>query len=650
MMKSLSTPSAPYPSFLVTPLTLLVSLMFGSLFPVIATAADPAPVISKLFLRGDLDVGESLKGDYRFSANGGNTVDKSTFSWGYKGETAQRVANGTMIGSTGYVTPRLLVSADIGHVMELSVQAKNGLNIIGNTLTLASDSEDTRNSTEEGDGEGRVGDPFSPLVSNLALTGVLDVNQILQASYNFSAGQGGSGDKSTFAWGQKGSTATQAPQGQTVTTSGKPTGYTIVKADAGKVLEISVRAKNSQNKIGNIQTLATDASAEEGNKTTGGNGQGGVTNPDGGPVISKLTLAGKLEVGQSLTAGYTFENIGGNTTDSSNYAWGIKGSTAAAVPSGQHVTTSGQVPARPLVTADVGTVMEVSVQARDGLDKTGNTLTLAADASAAEGNNSTGGNNGAVTNGSGSGTVATLVPSVSRTTAKVTETITLTVTAKDASGNTAVGASISLTSVSATNRKGAAQTPTLLINGQSSFTGTTNPLTVTLTDPNGKGVATTLNIVSDRATSSQKVTFTVPTSPDTSGANFWGHMLDSVTYSRAIFYRPQLYTENNRYNSITADNEQWSAVSNTTDGNASCNARSGGGTNFRLVLPQGTRSAGLVTLQDFAGTSVLRSSGFPTSKSYLGWDITSVDLSSGSISPASGTTIYLCQDDAYLKG
>ncbi|MCB5304097.1 adhesion domain-containing protein [Yersinia bercovieri] len=650
MMKSLSTPSAPYPSFLVTPLTLLVSLMFGSLFPVIATAADPAPVISKLFLRGDLDVGESLKGDYRFSANGGNTVDKSTFSWGYKGETAQKVANGTMIGSTGYVTPRLLVSADIGHVMELSVQAKNGLGIIGNTLTLASDSEDPRNSTEEGDGEGRVGDPFSPLVSNLALTGVLDVAQILQASYSFSAGQGGSGDKSTFAWGQKGSTATQAPQGQTVTTSGKPTGYTIVKADAGKVLEISVQAKNSQNKIGNIQTLATDASAEEGNKTTGGNGQGGVTNPDGGPVISKLTLAGKLEVGQSLTAGYTFENAGGNTTDSSNYAWGVKGSTAAAVPSGQHVTTSGQVPARPLVAADVGTVMEVSVQARDGLDKTGNTLTLAADASAAEGNNSTSGNNGAVINGSGSGTVATLVPSVSKTTAKVTETITLTVTAKDASGNTADGASISLTSVSATNRKGAAQTPTLLINGQSSFTGTTNPLTVTLTDPNGKGVATNLNIVSDRATSSQSVTFTVSTSPNASGANFWGHMSDSVTYSRAIFYRPQLYTENGRYSSITADNEQWSAVSNTTDGNASCNARSGGGTNFRLVLPQGARTAGLVTLQDFAGTSALRNSGFPTSKSYLGWDITSVDLSSGSISPASGTTIYLCQDDAYLKG
>ncbi|WP_145499457.1 hypothetical protein, partial [Yersinia bercovieri] len=72
-------------------------------------------------------------------------MDKSTFSWGYKGETAQKVANGTMIGSTGYVTPRLLVSADIGHVMELSVQAKNGLGIIGNTLTLASDSEDPRN-------------------------------------------------------------------------------------------------------------------------------------------------------------------------------------------------------------------------------------------------------------------------------------------------------------------------------------------------------------------------------------------------------------------------------------------------------------------------------------------------------------------------
>ncbi|WP_186366597.1 adhesion domain-containing protein [Yersinia thracica] len=647
MMKSQST---SYQSFVAPPLTLLISLMFSSLFPVVATAADPAPVISKLTISGELNVGDTLNGSYRFSASTGNTVDKSTFSWGYKGETAQQVANGAMIGSTGYVTPRLLVSADIGRVMELSVQAKNGVGMVGNTLTLASDSDDRLNITDEGDGEGRVADPFSPMVSNLTLSGVLDVNQVLQASYNFSAGQGGSGDKSTFAWGEKGSTAALAPQGQTVTTSGKPTGYTIAKADAGKILEISVRAKNSQNRTGNIQTLATDATTEEGNKTTGGNGQGGVTDPDGGPLITKLALAGTLEVGQSLTASYTFTNTGSTATDSSNYAWGAKGSTAATVTTGQRVVTSGQVPARTLVAADVGTIMEVSVQARDGLDKTGNTLTLASDATAAAGNNATGGKNGAVINGSGGGTVATLEPSVSRTTAKVGETITLTITAKDASGNTAAGASISLTSVSATNRKGAAQTPTLLINGQSSFTGTTNPLTVTLTDPNGKGVATKLNIVSDRATNSQNVTFTVPTSPDTSGANFWGHMQDTASYNRATFYRPQLYSENSSYGSITVNNEQWSAISSTTQGNQSCNARRLGTILGFMVLPQDVYLTGYVTLQDFAGTSALRTSGFPTDKAYLGWSGNKVDLSSGSASAGSGTTIYLCQNDAYIRG
>ncbi|WP_145518221.1 adhesion domain-containing protein [Yersinia bercovieri] len=306
MMKSYST---SYPPFVVPPLALLISLMLGSLFPVAATAEGPAPIISKLVISGELNVGDTLNGSYRFSANAGNTVDKSTFSWGYKGETAQQVANGKMISSTGYVTPRILVSADIGRVIELSVQAKNGVGMVGNTLTLASDSEERLNTTDEGDGEGRVADPLSPAVSNLTLSGVLDVNQVLQASYSFSAGQGGSGDKSTFAWGQKGSTATLAPKGQMVANTGKPTGYTIAKADAGKILEISVQAKNGQNKTGNIQTLATDASAAAGNNTTGGNG-GAVKGDEGLPTV-KVSQS-KAKIGETITLTVTTRDMNGN--------------------------------------------------------------------------------------------------------------------------------------------------------------------------------------------------------------------------------------------------------------------------------------------------------------------------------------------------
>ncbi|MCU6172563.1 hypothetical protein, partial [Enterobacter bugandensis] len=67
---------------------------------------------------------------------------------------------------------------------------------------------------------------------------------------------------------------------------------------------------------------------------------------------------------------------GGNAQDKSAYAWGYEGATGTAVADGQSVTTTGQVPARPLTTADVGKVMELSVMAKNGAGTTGNTETV----------------------------------------------------------------------------------------------------------------------------------------------------------------------------------------------------------------------------------------------------------------------------------
>ncbi|ETO41308.1 hypothetical protein X965_10940, partial [Morganella sp. EGD-HP17] len=104
----------------------------------------------------------------------------------------------------------------------------------------------------------------------------------------------------------------------------------------------------------------------------------------------------KLVVDETLSAQYTFNASGGDATDASLYAWGDKGGTAAVVSSGQVVTTPGQVPDYPLTAADIGKVKEVSVQAKNGLAVTGNTLTVASDAAAGQGNQSSGGNNGKV--------------------------------------------------------------------------------------------------------------------------------------------------------------------------------------------------------------------------------------------------------------
>ncbi|WP_037413821.1 hypothetical protein, partial [Shewanella xiamenensis] len=95
-----------------------------------------------------------------------------------------------------------------------------------------------------------------------------------------------------------------------------------------------------------------------------------------GPQITDLRLAGKLEVGQSLSATYGFNANGGDRNDKSTYVWGNKGDTAATVAAGASVTTSGQVPAVSLTAADIGEIKEVSVQAKNGLAITGNTLTV----------------------------------------------------------------------------------------------------------------------------------------------------------------------------------------------------------------------------------------------------------------------------------
>ncbi|MFB2761609.1 inverse autotransporter beta domain-containing protein [Shewanella xiamenensis] len=112
------------------------------------------------------------------------------------------------------------------------------------------------------------------------------------------------------------------------------------------------------------------------------------------PQITDLRLAGKLEVGQSLSATYGFNANGGDSNDKSTYVWGNKGDTAATVAAGASVTTSGQVPAVSLTAADIGEIKEVSVQAKNGLAITGNTLTVNSSQGAGNGDDTTGGGNG----------------------------------------------------------------------------------------------------------------------------------------------------------------------------------------------------------------------------------------------------------------
>lgn len=114
------------------------------------------------------------------------------------------------------------------------------------------------------------------------------------------------------------------------------------------------------------------------------------TVPTGKPQVSNLSMVGTLELGKSLTATYNFNAKGGDANDKSTYAWGHEGETAADMSSAQTVVASGKVPGHVLAQSDMGEVMEVSVQAKNGLDVTGNTVTLNAKGGASDSDGGTG--------------------------------------------------------------------------------------------------------------------------------------------------------------------------------------------------------------------------------------------------------------------
>ncbi|MGL4602402.1 MAG: hypothetical protein ACRCVE_13210, partial [Plesiomonas sp.] len=268
-----------------------------------------------------------------------------------------------------------LVIGDVGKVKEVSIQAENGLNILGNTLTVDSSMENgAGNETEGGkQPEGEVIDPNAgPLVADLKMSGKLEVGETLNATYTFNPNGGETTDKSNFMWGNKGETAGMS-SGADISTTGVIPGVELIAADAGKVKEVSIQAENGLNKTGN--TLTLDTSMPDNGTEGGKQPEGEVIDPNAGPLVADLKMSGKLEVGETLNATYTFNPNGGESTDKSNFMWGNKGETAG-MSSGADISTSGTIPGVQLVAADVGQVKEVSIQAENGLNKTGNTLTL----------------------------------------------------------------------------------------------------------------------------------------------------------------------------------------------------------------------------------------------------------------------------------
>lgn len=134
--------------------------------------------------------------------------------------------------------------------------------------------------------------------------------------------------------------------------------------------------------------------------------------------------------------------------------------------------------------------------------------------------------------------------------AKIGETITATVIAKDAQGNNMPDAEITFHASDVKNRQDQiVSSGALLLNGETInankiyTTDSFGKVSLSVTDPNGTGVSRSLNAVSGESSVKAELIFTVVTSPDTPLANMWGHMADTANSGGMVYTRPKLGNE-----------------------------------------------------------------------------------------------------------
>ncbi|MDE9516616.1 inverse autotransporter beta domain-containing protein [Xenorhabdus bovienii] len=406
-----------------------------------------APAVNNLQLNGILHINETLHALYQFEDKGGNTTDRSFYVWGDKGTTAKRVI--ALADAAGVKEPVLaqkngesrvaagaadnekvkyvIERSDAGKVLEVSILAANEANLRAKAPVTTDITDPAANrGITGGNGKGGVADPDAkPQVQDVELSGQLVLPTTLTARYLFAPNGGDATDKSRYAWAAKDQEGTKNWQDITDTSKGDQKGQALITLEqkdqatiAGKVLAISILPVNGvgQDNQEGIVTVTT-APDDPANKTQGG-GQdkdgkrtGTVVNPDAKPNISVLILDGNLEVGEELTAIYTFDANTGDPKDYSEYTWYRMGSlegdhtkpdesSATPISPAAPVPENGRVQPYKLTLNDVHKFIEIRVQPMHGGQPTGKLLkvnsSLGEDATDGNEDRSGGGNGGLV--------------------------------------------------------------------------------------------------------------------------------------------------------------------------------------------------------------------------------------------------------------
>ena len=233
-----------------------------------------APSVTNLHISGTPKVGQTLRAEYTFTANGSGT-DKSTFIWGRYEKTSWMPIE----GATG--REYTLRAEDAGYSIKVTV------------IPEGSSQPQLQGDTQHSPAVDAYG---APSITNLHISGTPKVGQTLRAEYTFTANGAGT-DASSFQWQwQDGATWKNAAGGTART-------FTLPDSYAGYSVRVVVTPKGSSQPslTGAVQDSPTMAAYDA-------------------PSVTGLRISGTPKVGQTLRAEYTF-TANGAGTDASSFQW-----------------------------------------------------------------------------------------------------------------------------------------------------------------------------------------------------------------------------------------------------------------------------------------------------------------------------------------
>ncbi|MCM7353953.1 hypothetical protein M8R50_13555, partial [Enterobacter bugandensis] len=233
-----------------------------------------APAVSGLKISGTPKVGQTLRAEYTFKANG-TGADASTYIWA----RYERTSWMPIEGATG--REYTLQAGDAGYSIKAVVTPTGSSQPALAGAVQSSPSVDAYG---------------APSVTNLHISGTPRVGQILRAEYTFTSNGSGT-DKSTFIWGRYEKTSWMPIEGAT----GRE--YTLRAEDAGYSIKVTIIPEGSSQPQLQGDTQHSPA-----------------VDAYGAPSITNLHISGTPKVGQTLSAEYTF-TANGSGTDASSFQW-----------------------------------------------------------------------------------------------------------------------------------------------------------------------------------------------------------------------------------------------------------------------------------------------------------------------------------------